>query len=277
MKDASDYLYYNSSAYVLQTSGRTTTLDSNIISVRWTGDGQLVGIRKTGASLDLVRIAMDGGAAPILAGIKSREFVVGGDVVVVLTDAGLSALDVSTSPAPIRTELGVQPAGWSEDHARVSPTGKYLALAEGSELRLLDISSGTQMAIANDFDARTAPVGWTWAGDAILFGRSSTATQQTATLWRYEVATHRSSNFWRGGVGAVALPAGTPRGVVFEFLPRGTQKEEESEYWFIPGGSAQPVAFQHGGIGLAISADGTTFSYSRTTGAAAGSYVGGLP
>ncbi len=278
VKDVADYLYYDSSAYVLQTQRGSTKLDPSIGSVRWTSDGQLVGISRIGASIDLVRIANDGGITRMLSGLKSTEFVVGGDVAVVLTDAGLAALDLRASPAaPDRLRLNAQPTAWSEDHARVSPTGRYLALADGGRLLLFDLSSGAQLTIAGDFDARTAPIGWTWAGDAVLFGRASTAAQQAATLWRYDIATGRSSDLWTGGVGAVALPAGTPRGVVFEFLPRGTQKEEQSEYWFVPGSSARPVIFQHGGVGLAVSADGAWFSFSRTIGPFAGSYVGGLP
>jgi hypothetical protein len=255
-------------------------LDSALVGTQWLPDGTLVGTRRVGGGFDLVRIARDGKSATIIARLASYYAAVGGMSAVVLTSNGLAVVDLTGVPGT--HQLALRPKNWNGEVAKLSPDGRNLALLEEPRLTLVDVGSGALTQIATDVFAYGSPLGWSWSGDAIYFGSSLTPatpdSPQTA-LWRFELASRRTTLAWFGPRGWISVPTGTPRGVVFQLISPGSAKEEASQYYFVANGASTAVLFQVGGLGLAVSRDGAAFSFIRTVPSVVptGTYVGGLP
>lgn len=280
IRDAAHYVFFDSARYTLYANGQTAALDTEVAVVRWTADGQLIGSRQRPSGIDLVRIADDGSAVSLATGLQSAQLVVGGRTVVAPVAGGLAAFEVSPSSADAAPRvIAPPPSGWSAELARVSPDGRRLALLDSGRLVLYDIATRAATTVASGIDSYGSPIGWSWSGDALLFGGHPKNDPRGMTLSRFDVATGATTVIWTGDGGTVSMPTGTAHGIAFQTLPRGTQKEEQSEYRFIPNGSTGATVFQRGGLGLLVSTDGLLFSFSRTVGPASliGAYVGALP
>lgn len=282
IRSQNEYVYPGGpSGYVWQSGAATTPLDPEIVRVSWLSDGTLVGTRKHADLIDLVTIAPTGAVTTRASGLQSIEFVVGGQTVAALLSTGLASFNFPSGGAAtlVPHALATQPTPWREERARLSPDGKRLALLDGGQLTMLNLATGAKNVVATGVDPYGSPIGWTWSGDALLYGKAASDTARQTTLLRFDVATGATSILWTGAAGNVSMPSGTPRGVVFTFLPRGNQKEEQSDYWSLPSGTSTATRFLRGGLGLLVSLDGSLFSFSRNVGTAAttGSYIGGLP
>jgi hypothetical protein len=272
IRSASEYVIPAGGHFAAQFSQARSELDAAIHSVAWTASGTLLAARKATSGYDLVRIAPNGTATMIASGLQSPYVAVARDMSFAL---GSNGVVIAIDPSGATKTTPVKPAQWTAEYVKASPDATRLAALEGDNVNVYDVATGARTLVATGIDPYGSPFGWTWTGNAVLFGRNE---QQSASLWRYDLATTAVIQLWVGGRGNVSLPAGTPSGVVFQFLPIGGEREQLSEYWSVPM-SGNPSIFFRRGLGLAVSRDGLVFSFSRTIGAAddTGMYVGGLP
>jgi hypothetical protein len=272
IRSAQEYAIPAGGHFAAQFAQSRFDLDATIHSVAWTTSGTLLAGRKSATAYELVRVTNNGALAVVTPSMKSAYVAVAGDTAFVLGPAGNV---VAIDSAGVARATTIAPGQWTDEYVKTSPDGTRLAVLEGGNLNLYDIATGAQTLVATGIDPYGSPIGWSWTGDALLFGRTDT---QNSSLWRYDTAKAVATKLWDGGKGNVALPAGTPRGVVFQFLPAGGEREQLSEYWSIPT-SGSPLIFLRGGLGLAVSRDGSEFSFNRTLGASSdtGMYIGGLP
>lgn len=154
---------------------------------------------------------------------------------------------------------------------QISPDGQKLALMEGTELSIVDLTTGQKVFVTNKIDSRRwSGFAWSPDGKELAF---STVPDPLAPpeLWliNSDASNARKLLAEPGGrAGVFSLLAWLPgtRLIVYQFLPHGTEPGLFSEYQVVSAdGGAAKTLFTNG-LGLRLSPDGHVISFIREPG-----------